>query len=86
MYIREKRLRFKDIGYGIQFFMLVNQFRRVTKKIEELHDIKVREDVDQRTIHNSLNYYQKEKEILLGLFESCLANTITVPEKEKEDE
>ena len=86
MYITEKRLRFKDIVYGIQFFMLVNQFRRVTRKIEELHDIKVRDDVDQRTIHNSLNYYQKEKEILLGLIESCLMNTITVPEKEKEDE
>ena len=69
------QIKFKKIDTAIVFFMLVNQFRRITGKIEELHDRSTYADCNIEERDKSLLYYQEEKARLLAMMKDCLDDT-----------
>ena len=70
-----EKIKFKEVNTAIIFFMLVNQFRRVTGKIEELHDKRSSKDCDKDETTKSINYYQSEKARLLSMMKDALDKT-----------
>ena len=61
-----KPLAFKTAMDGIDFYVYVKQFLRVAGKIEEAHDLALKGMVDEAKFEETLDYYQKEKQILIG--------------------
>ena len=77
---------FTNIEDGIQFFMLVNQFIRVTNEIKRIHDLKVKyaDSPDQEDqLKKDLDYYLNEKAVLLGMFVEILLKSIEFVEDKK---
>ena len=77
------RRRFRLQQHGIQFYMLVNQFKRVADKIEGLHDRKTHRD--SQLIQEGLDYYLQEKELLLDAMYNCLLCSFLVGVEETKD-
>ena len=58
-------IKFKTFEDGIQFYMLVNQFKRVADKIEKAHDMKLNVNCNMAEFDETIKYYQLEKSIIL---------------------
>ena len=76
-----KPRKFSTFNDGIQHYMNVQQFARVAGKIEGLHALQEQQG-KSREIDNAIQYYQKEKEILLGMMKECLDKSVVVEEVE----
>ena len=74
------RLKFDNQLSAIEFFMLVRQFRRITKKIEKIHDSKLSKDTIPEEVDNALAYYLNEKHLLLYEIKAVLEHTSETPE------
>ena len=72
-----KPRRFSNFKDGIQHYMNVQQFARVAGKIEGLHALQEKQGRSTE-INNAIQYYLREKEILLGMMKECLDKSIVV--------
>lgn len=70
-------MKLANFSDGIDFYMLTKQFQRVAFKIEEIHKELLSAACNSEKAHESLKYYQTEKEIILSKMKDLLdrANT-----------
>ena len=58
--------KFKTFSHGIDFFMLMNQWRRVSDEIKKLHDMVAENEAVAKHKLSGIKYYKVEQSILLG--------------------
>ena len=77
---KPKKLEFTSFRAGILFFVLVGQFQRVSDEIKKVHDGLLAGNVDKDKAQETLDYYQKEKSIVLAEMAKLLVNDAKVKE------
>lgn len=66
----------KDDNFNGFLNATLRQFVRVTGKIEDLHDRSVKKDIDSNTVASSLQYYNHEKCLILGMLHFIFENGV----------
>ncbi len=74
-------IELRDQEDRIEYYMLVTQFLRCSKKNEELFNDKLKFGLDEDKVNESVLYYRNEKNIILTKMKKLLDRAIEVKEK-----
>ena len=90
--MKEKKIQFINSTSGVEFYVWVQQFNRISKKIEDLHERLERlsrQDImtgAHSEIEKSLKYYKDQKSIILSKIKDCMENTVTLVDTKEDKE
>ena len=77
--MKDKRREFTNMTDGVELYVWIQQFNRISKKIEGLHEkienLEAPDGLHYEEIQEALKYYKYQKSIILSKLYDCMLNT-----------